>query len=92
MSDHFSDDQIDAIRRQADDLLARLTLSAEEREWAEAQAKVIFGAVTAAYLQIGDEQFGRLRGMAVAGAVAFALITTNEWAMKLDKDFPHSAT
>jgi flagellar biosynthesis/type III secretory pathway chaperone len=91
MSDHFSDEQIAAIRKQADDLLAKLELTDEERDWSQQTAKVIFDETTDAHTSIPGEQYGRIRPVAAAAAAALAMITLQAWVQRIEQDNrPHN--
>lgn len=85
MSDHFSEEEIAAIRQQAEDLLSKLNLTDEEREWSDKQAKLIHDNVTDAHFSIGGEAYDRIRPIAAAAAVAYALITIQAWVLRCER-------
>ncbi len=84
----YGDERIEAIRKQAEAMLATLNLNPVEEAFAREHSKLIFDGVTAAYLAEGNEFFDQTRALSVAAAVAYALILVNDWASKTDTDFP----
>ena len=84
----YGDERIEAIRKQAEDVLAKLNLNAAEEAFAREHAKVVFDGITEAYLAKGNEFFDGTRALSAAAAVAYALILVNDWASKTDTEFP----
>lgn len=84
----YGDERIKAIRKQAEEMLAKLNLNGPEEAFAREQAKLVFDGVTEAYLAKGDDFFDNTRGLSAAAAIAYALILINDWASKIDSEFP----
>jgi hypothetical protein len=84
----FGDDRIEAIRRQAEDLIQSLALTAEEEVFARRLAEEVFEQATKTYLALPEPALDRTRAVAAAAAVAYALVTTTGWADRTDTEFP----
>lgn len=87
----YGDEHIEAIRRQAEAMLATLNLNPVEEAFAREHSKLIFDGITEAYLANGNEFSDRTRALSAAAAVAYALILVNDWALKTDTEFPPKA-
>lgn len=82
-----NDDRIEAVIREAADLISALNLTPDEEIFASDVAKRLHEEATTAYLCLDDEGLGKTRALSAAAAVALALVTVKEWARKVDSDF-----
>ena len=90
MSERFSDDDVQSIIKQMEELFTRLQLTQEERLFAMEQGDAAYDAVVEAQLSIPIEAYDRMRAVAASAALAYALIKVDVWARATDKDFPKS--
>jgi hypothetical protein len=84
----YGDERIEAVRKQAEEMIGQLALNPDEDAFAREQSKLVFDGLTEAYLAKGDGFFDRTRALTVAAALAFALILADDWAKKVDSEFP----